>query len=57
MNDEIDGRRIRQQRTPTEFTKPSFQSIPVDRRMRVLRDDKPNSGMRETRKGSNHPNF
>ena len=39
-----------------QLAKTAFQQVTLDRRLSVLRDDEPNTGVPSTRKGSAHPN-
>lgn len=55
MDDDIHRRRVGQQHGPTELAQPPLQRVPLDRGSAMLRDDQAHSSMRQTQKGSDHP--
>ena len=56
MNHDVEWWCAGEQQHSTKLTKPSFQAIPVDRRSAMLWNDEADTGMVETRKGSDSPN-
>ena len=56
MDDDIQSRRIRKNVLSRELPQATLQSISIDGRSPMLRNDESDSRMRKIRKGSNHPN-